>query len=73
MRIQNTLRATQIESNWLSQGQENVIGRFPVWRIFVMLWRHHGGAKSCSMHIQSVWEIAQCAFKIWRELLYFII
>jgi hypothetical protein len=25
------------------------------------------------MHIQNVSEIGQCAFKIWRELLYFII
>ncbi len=37
MRIQNTPGATQLESYWLSQGQTNLIGRFPVWRIFLLL------------------------------------
>jgi hypothetical protein len=63
MRIQNTLRATQLESYWLSQGKTNLIGGFPVWRIFLLLYRHHEGAKGCSMRIQNVSEIAQFAFK----------
>jgi hypothetical protein len=29
--------------------------------------------RGCSMRIQNVSEIAQCAFKIWQELLYFLI
>ncbi len=45
----------------------------PFWRSFLLLQRHHGGAKCCSMRIQNVSEIAQCAFKIWRERLYFLI
>jgi hypothetical protein len=54
MRIQNTPRATQLESYWLLQGQTTLIGGFPVRRIFLLLWRHHGGTKGCSMRIQNV-------------------
>jgi hypothetical protein len=62
MRIQNTPRATQHESYWLIQGEANLIGCHTVWRIF-----------SCSSDIMEVPSVAQCAFKIWVELLYFII
>jgi hypothetical protein len=51
MRIQNTPRATQRESYWLIQGEENLIGCLLVWRIFFLLLRFHGGAKFCSMRI----------------------
>ncbi len=44
----------------------------PIWRIFLLLQKHHGGAKCCSMRIQNVSGVAQCSFKIWPELLYFI-
>ncbi len=73
MRNQSTMRAAQRESYWLIQGEANLIGCHSVWRIFFLLERYHEGAKCCSMCIQNVLEIAQCAFKIWRELLYFII
>jgi hypothetical protein len=37
MRIQNTPRATEFESYWLLEGEANLIGCFPVWRIFYLL------------------------------------
>jgi hypothetical protein len=38
MRIQNTPRAAQRESYWLTQRETNLIGCLPVWRIiFVVL------------------------------------
>jgi hypothetical protein len=52
MRIQNTLRATQRESYWLTQGEAKRIGCFPVWRIFC-----------CSRNIMEVPNVALCAFK----------
>jgi hypothetical protein len=45
----------------------------PVWHIFLLLQKHHGGAKCCSMCIQNVSGVALSVFKIWQELLYFII
>jgi hypothetical protein len=56
----------------LIQIEVYLIGLFPVRRIFCLLERHHGGAKYCSMLIQNVSGVAQCAFKIWQELLYCI-
>jgi hypothetical protein len=37
MRIQNTLSGTQLESYWLLEGEANLIGYLPVWRIFYLL------------------------------------
>jgi hypothetical protein len=37
MRIQNTPRATQRETYWLIEGEANLIGYLPVWRIFYLL------------------------------------
>jgi hypothetical protein len=37
MRIENTLRATQLESYWLSQGQANLIGIPSLAHFFVAL------------------------------------
>jgi hypothetical protein len=37
MRIQNTPRASQQESDWLIQGEVNLIGYHPVWHIFYLL------------------------------------
>jgi hypothetical protein len=71
MRIQNTLRATQRESYWLIQEEANLIGSPPVWRIFfftLAIWRRQVLLYAYSKCL----GIAQCAFKIWRELLYFL-
>ncbi len=43
----------------------------PIWCILLLLQQHRGGANCCSMRIQNVLGVAQCSFKIWRELLYF--
>jgi hypothetical protein len=59
MRIQNTPGETSAWifcSYWLIQGKVNLIG----------------GAKCCFMRIQNEPGVAQCSFKIWTELLYFI-
>jgi hypothetical protein len=58
MRIQNTPRATQLESYWLIQGEANLIGCLPVWRIF-----------SYSSDIMEAPSVALCAFKMSRKLL----
>jgi hypothetical protein len=63
MRIQNLPRATQHESYRLTQGEVNLIGCLPVWRIFfvalVTSWRRQVllcAYSKClgnySMHIQ---------------------
>jgi hypothetical protein len=70
MRIQNTLRATQPESHWLSQGQTNLIGGFPCslahflvalatsWRRQGSLYAHSKCIGNCSMRIQNMAEAA---------------
>jgi hypothetical protein len=58
MRILNTPRAAQCESYWLTQGDANLIGWFPVWGIFLLLYLH--------MEASSV---ALCAFKMSQKLL----
>jgi hypothetical protein len=64
MRIQNTPRGTSAHESFVP---------VPSLAHFLLLPQHHGGAKYCSMRIQNVSGVAQCGFKIWRELLYFII
>jgi hypothetical protein len=58
MRIQNTPRATQCDSYWLIEGEANLIGCLPVWRIF-----------TCSNDIIEAPSVALCAFKMSRKLL----
>jgi hypothetical protein len=65
MRIQNTPRATQCESYWLIQGEANLIGCLPVWRVFclalaiswkrqVLLYAHSKCLGNYSMRIQNM-------------------
>ncbi len=65
MHIQNTPRATQRESYWLIQGEANLIGCHPVWRIFFLAlaisWRRQGllyahskCLGNCSKRIQNI-------------------
>ncbi len=53
MRIQNAPRATQRESYWLIQGEANLIGCLPVWRIY-----------SSSSDIMEAPSAALCALKM---------
>jgi hypothetical protein len=70
MRIQNTLGVTSAhESYGFIQVEVSLIGLFKFWR-FLWLQRHHGGAKCCFVRIQNVWEVAQCSFRILRELIF---
>ncbi len=72
MRIQNNPRVSQRESYWLTQREANPIGCLPLWHIFVARGTSRR-RQVLLMGIQNVSEIAQCLFKIWQELLYFII
>jgi hypothetical protein len=63
MRIENTPRATQRESYWLTEGEANLIGGLPVWRILalaislsrqVYLYAHSKCLGNCSMRIQNM-------------------
>jgi hypothetical protein len=64
MRIQNTPRATQRESYWLTQGEVILIGCLAVWRIFccssdimdtpIVALLHSKFPGNCSIRIQNM-------------------
>jgi hypothetical protein len=53
MRIQNTPRAAQRESYWLTQREANLIGCRPVWPFFC-----------CSSNIMEAPSAAHCSMRI---------